>query len=118
MHVEGAVIRKEQASRDLLRPEDRDAIAEGIERLGRLAPDLVPRAVERRWAGLRTFAPDGRPVLGEDLRLRGLFWLAGQGGCGIVTSPVLGAVAADLIVDGRTDRFDASLLSPTRLACT
>jgi len=98
-------------------PDD-DAIAEGIERLGRLAPDLVPRAVERRWAGLRTFAPDGRPVVGEDPRLRGLFWLAGQGGCGIVTSPVLGSIAADLIVDGRTDRFDAGLLSPARLACT
>lgn len=117
---------KHESGRILFSPMDEDpvapcdaapddvAIAEGIERLERLAPDLVPRAVERLWAGLRTFAPDGVPVVGEDPRLAGLFWLAGQGGCGIVTSPVLGAAAADLIVDGRTDRVDASLLSPAR----
>jgi D-arginine dehydrogenase len=95
---------------------DELAIAEGLERLAALAPRLVPRSIRRRWAGLRTFAPDGVPVVGEDPLVPGFFWLAGQGGSGIETSPTLGAVAADLLVEGRTDRFDASLLSPRRFA--
>jgi len=52
--------------------------------------------------------------VGEDPRVRGFFWLAGQGGCGIETSGALGPIAADLIVEGRTERFDARTLSPAR----
>jgi D-arginine dehydrogenase len=97
------------------RPDER-VIAEAMERLGRLAPRLVPRALRRRWAGLRTFAPDRAPVVGEDPRVPGFFWLAGQGGAGIETSPALGQIAADLIACGRTERFDATLLAPARFA--
>jgi D-arginine dehydrogenase len=90
------------------------AIAEAFERLAPLAPALVPQALRRRWGGLRSFSPDRVPVVGEDPRLRGFFWLAGQGGCGIETSPFLGQIAADLLLHGRTDRFEAATLSPAR----
>jgi D-arginine dehydrogenase len=92
------------------------AIAEGLERLRALAPSLVPRTLGRRWAGLRTFASDRVPVVGQDPQLPGFFWLAGQGGCGIETSPILGEVATDLITTGKTKRFDRSLLAPERFA--
>jgi D-arginine dehydrogenase len=92
-----------------------DAVfAAGLERLGRLAPRLVPRTLGRRWAGLRTFAPDRIPVVGPDPLLPGFFWLAGQGGCGIETSPAVGRIAADLLATGTTAHFDASLLAPAR----
>ncbi len=91
-------------------------VAEAIERLAALAPRLVPRSLRRKWAGLRTFAPDRVPVVGEDPRLRGFFWLAGQGGCGIETSPIMGRIAADLISCGRTDLFDERELAPARFA--
>jgi D-arginine dehydrogenase len=55
---------------------DDDAIAAAIERLGTLAPSLVPRALRRRWAGLRSFAPDRRLVVGPDPLVGGFFWLA------------------------------------------
>jgi D-arginine dehydrogenase len=93
---------------------DELAIAAGLERLRDLAPGLVPRSIRRSWAGLRTFSSDGAPVVGEDPILRGFFWLAGQAGNGIATSGGLGPVAADLFTAGRTERFDASLLSPAR----
>jgi len=93
---------------------DELAIAAGLERLRALAPALVPRSIRRSWAGLRTFCSDGAPVVGADPMLRGFFWLAGQGGNGIVTSGGLGPIAADLFTKGRTERFDASLLSPAR----
>jgi len=95
---------------------DELAVAQTMERLGSFAPSLVPQSVRRAWAGLRTFAPDRVPVVGEDPRLPGFFWLAGQGGYGIETSPALGCIAADLILDGKTDRFDADVLGPRRFA--
>jgi D-arginine dehydrogenase len=97
---------------------DEVIIAAGLERLRALAPALVPRTLGRRWGGLRTFAPDRVPVVGEDPTLKGFFWLAGQGGCGIETSPALGQIAADLIVSGGSNRFDVAALSPARFYST
>jgi D-arginine dehydrogenase len=97
------------------RPDDL-VIAETIERLRYLAPRLVPKALRRTWAGLRTFTPDRVLAVGADPLVRGFFWLAGQGGCGIETSPAVGRIATDLLLDGRTDRFDAALLDPARFA--
>ena len=91
-------------------------IALAIDRLERLAPRLVPRRLRRSRAGLRTFAPDQQLVVGEDPLVKGFFWLAGQGGCGIETSPAVGAIAADLLLEGRTERYDAASLAPARFA--
>jgi D-arginine dehydrogenase len=93
---------------------DEVTIAGTIERLQRLAPRLVPAALRRTWAGLRTFVPDRVLVVGEDPLVQGFFWLAGQGGCGIETSGAVGQIAADLLLTGRTERFDAAILSPAR----
>jgi D-arginine dehydrogenase len=90
------------------------AVAQTIDRLERQAPRLVPRTLRRKWAGLRTFSPDRGLVVGEDPLVKGFFWLAGQGGCGIETSPAVGAIAADLLVDGRSERVDAAALAPER----
>jgi D-arginine dehydrogenase len=54
----------------------------------------------RSWAGLRSFVPDHCPVVGFDPRAEGFFWLAGQGGYGIMMSPVLGRATASLIDTG------------------
>jgi D-arginine dehydrogenase len=96
-------------------PDD-EVIAAAMERMRALAPSIVPRSLKRKWSGLRTFSPDSIPVVGEDPRIKGFFWLAGQQGFGIESSPAIGQIAADLIVRGATDRFDASILSPSRFA--
>jgi D-arginine dehydrogenase len=97
------------------RPDDL-TIAEGMERLRELAPAIVPQALKSKWAGLRTFCPDRLPVVGPDPFLPGFFWHAGQGGSGIETSPELGRVAVDLLLDGASKGFDAGPLDPARLA--
>jgi D-arginine dehydrogenase len=56
--------------------------------------------IQRSWAGLRSFVPDHCPVVGLDPRAEGFFWLAGQGGYGIMMSPVLGRATASLIDTG------------------
>jgi D-arginine dehydrogenase len=53
--------------------------------------------IHSKWAGLRTFALDRHPVAGFAADAEGFFWLAGQGGFGLQTSPALSAIAASLI---------------------
>ncbi|HUP67774.1 MAG TPA: FAD-dependent oxidoreductase [Sphingomicrobium sp.] len=56
--------------------------------------------IHSRWAGLRTFTPDRHPAVGFASEAEGFFWLAGQGGFGLQTSPALSAIAAALISGG------------------
>ncbi len=95
------------------RPDDL-ALAEAMERLDNLAPRIVPHALKRKWAGLRTFSPDRLPVVGPDPLLPGFFWHAGQGGSGIETSAELARVGVALLRDGKCDGLDTERLSPAR----
>lgn len=102
------------------RPDEID-VATGIERLQR-ATTVPVRRVRHSWAGLRTFAADKDLVAGFDPAVDGFFWLAGQGGYGIQTSPSMGRLASALIA-GRaipgelTDLgLSAAALAPDRPA--
>lgn len=53
--------------------------------------------VGHAWAGLRSFVADEAPVVGFDDGLENFFWLAGQGGFGIMMAPALSRAAAGLI---------------------
>lgn len=61
---------------------------------------LPVRTISHKWAGLRTFAPDRRQVVGFSPQDPTFFWLAGQGGSGILTSPALSAWAAAEFLTG------------------
>lgn len=71
--------------------------------------DLPVGRVRRAWAGLRCYAPDHLPVCGFDPDRPGFFWLAGQGGAGIQTSPALAALAASQIMGSPPDPSLAAL---------
>jgi len=79
-------------------------------------------AVERRWAGLRSFAPDRLPVYGHDLDVPGFFWFAGQGGFGIQTAPAAARLGAQLLLgqgaDAMTARIDPAMYAPGRFYLT
>jgi len=97
------------------RPPEID-VALGIEKINS-ATTLSIRSVQNTWAGLRTFSPDRVPVVGFDSATPGFFWLAGQGGYGIKTSPALGELAASLILtDTVPDAISAFGISREALA--
>jgi D-arginine dehydrogenase len=79
-----------------IQPDELD-IAIAAERVA-AATRISFRAVQRKWAGLRTFAPDSTLVIGPDPAAPGFVWMAGQGGYGIQTAPAAGAAAAALAV--------------------
>jgi D-arginine dehydrogenase len=97
-------------------PEELD-VAVAIDRFEQVV-DWRVRAVERKWAGLRSFAPDRRPVYGFDPRARGFFWFAGQGGFGIQTAPAAARLGAQILLglprDAMTEALDAALYAPER----
>jgi glycine/D-amino acid oxidase-like deaminating enzyme len=74
------------------------AVDELAAKLARVCPWIGEFAVVRTWACLRTFTPDGRPVVGPDREVPWLFWIAGLGGHGASASPALGTLAADEIL--------------------
>jgi len=63
------------------------------------ATTLTVSRLASKWAGLRSFAPDRLPVAGFDRAAPGFFWLAGQGGFGLQTSPAM-ALAVEALVTG------------------
>ncbi|MBB4615302.1 NAD(P)/FAD-dependent oxidoreductase [Novosphingobium taihuense] len=97
-------------------PEELD-VAIAIDRFEHVV-DWKIAALERRWAGLRSFSPDRLPVYGFDPAVEGLFWFAGQGGFGIQTAPAAARLAAQLLLglprDGLTAEIDPSAYSPAR----
>ena len=99
-------------------PEEYD-VALAIHRFEQVV-DWKIEAVERKWAGLRSFSPDRLPVYGHDTARDGLFWFAGQGGYGIQTAPAAARLAAQLLLgqprDAMTERLDAALYAPGRFA--
>lgn len=85
-------------------PEEID-VAIAIDRFEK-AVDWPVEAVERKWAGLRTFAPDRGMKFGFDPQVEGFFWCVGQGGMGIQTAPAASLLCASLI---RGDSLPAEL---------
>jgi D-arginine dehydrogenase len=99
-------------------PDELD-IAIAIDRFQQVT-DWPIAAVERRWAGLRSFAPDRLPVYGFDRRAEGFFWFAGQGGFGIQTAPAAARIGAQVLLgqgpDAMTAGIERAAYSPHRFA--
>lgn len=96
-------------------PEELD-VALAIARLQEVV-DWDIRRVEHKWAGLRSFAPDRKPVIGRDPVNPSFFWLAGQGGFGIQTAPAAAKLAASMLCEAITPpaQVDGTLYLPDRL---
>jgi D-arginine dehydrogenase len=74
--------------------------------------------IHSKWAGLRTFTPDRHPAVGFAPQVEGFFWLAGQGGFGLQTSPAMSEITASLIAGSPWTVTDVSAedLTPGRFA--
>ena len=97
-------------------PEEMD-VAIAIDRFEHVV-DWPVEAVERSWAGLRSFAPDRVPVYGFDPDAPSFFWCVGQGGFGIQTAPAASALAGSLLLrqppPDELAHIDPAVYSPAR----
>ena len=93
-----------------------------VEKILTRAADRVPMfenlAVnpKQAWAGLYEMTPDHHPILGESPEVPGFFFANGFSGHGVMHAPATGKILSDLVLTGRTDLIDASLLNFSRFA--
>jgi sarcosine oxidase, subunit beta len=76
----------------------------------------VPVNPKCAWAGLYEMTPDHHPVLGPVPQVPGFYLANGFSGHGVMHAPATGKILADLILRGKTDLIDASLLNLSRFA--
>lgn len=104
-----------------VQPEELD-IALGIYQIEEMTT-LKIRRPTRTWAGLRSFVADSDHVGGFDPKVPGFFWVAAQGGSGIMSSAAMGQACAALVrnlplpAHIAANGLSAEMLSPARLAC-
>lgn len=76
-------------------------VARSRENLVRHFPFLAGIRVHRVWAGVIDTTPDALPVIGEVGWPNGFVFATGFSGHGFALGPIVGALLAELIVDGR-----------------
>jgi sarcosine oxidase, subunit beta len=93
-----------------------------VEKILTRAADRVPvfesAAVnpKRAWAGLYEMTPDHHPILGGSPDVPGFYFANGFSGHGVMHAPATGKILSDLILTGKTDLIDATLLNFARFA--
>lgn len=71
---------------------------------------------KRAWAGLYEMTPDHHPILGAVPEVPGFFLANGFSGHGVMHAPATGKILADLVLRGKTELIDASVLNIRRFA--
>jgi D-arginine dehydrogenase len=98
---------------------DELSVAIAIDRFEKVL-DVQVKRVARKWAGLRSFAPDRLPVIGFDSTADDFFWFAGQGGFGIQTAPAAAKLARSVLLAEAPDEclhnIDVSLYAASRFS--
>jgi sarcosine oxidase subunit beta len=93
-----------------------------VEKILTRAASRVPVLAEagvnprRAWAGLYEMTPDHHAIIGPAPNVKGLYFVNGFSGHGVMHSPASGRIAAELILRGHSDLIDAAQLSVERFA--
>jgi glycine/D-amino acid oxidase-like deaminating enzyme len=106
-------------------PRDPESVAlepGWMEEVSRRAKERVPALANvatdpgRSWAGLYEMSPDQHALLGPAPGCDNLFLCNGSSGHGVMHSPALGQLLAEIIVHGRARSLDVHALRPSRFA--
>ena len=77
--------------------------------LTRYAPSLSYIRVLRHWTGFYDVSPDARPIIGEDLNVKGFIHCHGFSGHGFMLSPMVTKILTEYIADNKPSDFLESL---------
>jgi sarcosine oxidase subunit beta len=92
---------------------------DAVERIAReRVPCLRDVAIDRAacWAGLYEMSPDGHAIVGAAPGVPNLYFANGGSGHGVMHAPALGALVAEIVVDGYATSLDVTALRPERFA--
>ncbi|MCL5046365.1 MAG: FAD-binding oxidoreductase, partial [Actinobacteria bacterium] len=95
---------------------DWDWLAGTVELAVKRVPVLADAEILRAWAGLYEVTPDNHPVLGAVPEVPGFYLANGFSGHGFMHSPSAGRAVAEIILRGRSETVDVSMLDLGRFA--
>jgi len=99
------------AAKDLANPEtDWDFRTKAAEAGVHRVPKLAETSIANAWSGIVTFTPDQLPIVGPVPAIQGLYLANGMSGYGVMISPAVGLVLAEMIADGEAKSIDVSAL--------
>jgi glycine/D-amino acid oxidase-like deaminating enzyme len=114
LHVDWARLARELRARSVMAAEhmaqpgepdpNRKLMDRSLDAARRMIPRLNDVRITRYWAGVIDMSPDGLPILDGSTGVDGLVVVTGLSGHGLALGPAIGRIAADLAVEGRTDR--------------
>ena len=78
-----------------------------------IAPSLANLEITERWSGLRPYATDGLPILGEFSAIKNLFIATAHFRNGILLTPITGELMAEKIVENKDSEY-LEVFSPQR----
>ncbi|HEV2741042.1 MAG TPA: FAD-dependent oxidoreductase [Candidatus Elarobacter sp.] len=93
-----------------------------LDTVARIARERVPClhdiAIDRGacWAGLYEMSPDGHAIVGRAPTVPNLYFANGASGHGVMHAPALGALVAEIVLDGTATSLDVTALRPERFA--
>ena len=102
------------------RPFDTSVDPAWIDAVAAMARERVPTlrsaAVDRpaSWAGLYEMSPDKHAIVGALPRCPNFYCINGSSGHGVMHSPALGQLLAEIMCDGRATTLDIAGLAPDR----
>jgi glycine oxidase len=70
-----------------------------------ISPGLTNLPIDEKWSGLRPFATDGLPILGEIPDIENLFVATAHYRNGILLAPLTAKILAEKIADGKDSEF-------------
>jgi sarcosine oxidase, subunit beta len=81
-------------------------------------PCLRHASIDREscWAGLYEMSPDGHALLGRAPQVENLYLANGSSGHGVMHSPAIGQLLAEIMLDGAAHTLDTHTLRPSRFA--
>ncbi len=96
---------------------DASVTDDGLAHIERMMTAIYPAiqgsTLRRTWAGLRPVTPDGRPLIGPDPRVTGLWYATGHGRNGILQAALTGDLISQLVA-GKPIDFDLAPIDPGR----
>jgi sarcosine oxidase subunit beta len=91
-------------------------VAQVVEKTRRCVPVLkdVPVDAGASWGGLYEMSPDKHAILGRAPGMANLYLVNGSSGHGVMHSPALGQLLAEIVCDGEARTLDVRALRPER----
>ena len=95
---------------------DMPVVEKAVEGLVSRMPGMSQALFRGGWSGLFTTTPDWHPILDRIEGVDGLYCAVGFSGHGFKLSPMVGAVMAELVTQGRATSIDSELVRGLRLS--